>query len=88
MPSSSAGGIAASGEPPAAMTPTNANCDAPVNITTLSSIVWPRLSPELTDTAPKVIPNAPAYRPIPTAVRMISRRSGALASTIYAILRL
>src|SRR2546422_9226316 len=42
----------------------------------LSSMVWARLSPEATATAPKVMPNAPAYRPMPTAARSISVRAG------------
>ena len=67
--------IAANGLPPAATTPAKANCDAPENITRLSTMAWATLSPEPTATAPYAIPNAPAYRPIPTAARRIGPRS-------------
>ena len=63
--------MAANGDPASATTPANANCDAPENITTLSTIVWATLSPEPIATAPYATANAPAYRPIPTAPRRI-----------------
>jgi len=46
------------GEPPAAATPTKVNCEAPVNITKLSTTVWARVNPELTEIAPKEAPKA------------------------------
>ncbi len=52
--------MAAKGEPAAAATPTKANCEAPENITRLSSMVWGRLRPEPTETAPNDAPNAAA----------------------------
>ena len=48
------------GEPPAVATPTKANCEAPVNITRLSTMVWARVNPELTEIAPKEAPKASA----------------------------
>ena len=54
----------------------NANWDAPVNITRLSTNVWATLSPDPTETAPNVTAKAPAYSPIPTAARRIAPRWG------------
>nr|WP_233552938.1 hypothetical protein [Jiangella rhizosphaerae] len=59
-PSSSAVGTAVSPAPPLPMTPTSANCDAPLNITRLSTMVCHTLSPDATETAPNEAPNAPA----------------------------
>src|SRR5690554_4894186 len=66
------------------MTPTSANCEAPVNITRLSTTVWAMLRPEATDTAPKDAPNAAAYAPMPIASRLTARRrvSTAMPSTV------
>ena len=55
--------MAASGEPPAATTPTKANCEAPENITRLSTMAWATLSPDPTATAPNAIPNAAGVQP-------------------------
>jgi hypothetical protein len=71
-----AAGTAAKGDPPDAATPTKANCDAPVNITKLSTMVWPTVNPEPMEIAPKEAPKAMAYRPMPAAARTIAPRSG------------
>lgn len=69
MPSIRAVAAAESGAPPAAATPTNANCEAPVNITSESAQVCSTVSPEPTDTAPNEAP----YRPVATATPRLSR---------------
>ena len=48
--------IAVIGAPPAATTPTNANCEAPENMRRLSSITDKTSSPAATPIAPKEIP--------------------------------
>ena len=52
--------MAARADPPPPTTPTKANCEAPVNMTTLSAQVCTTLSPDATDTAPKDAPKAAA----------------------------
>ena len=59
MPSMRAVTAPESGAPPAAATPMNANCEAPVNITRDSTQVCRTDSPAATETAPNETP----YRP-------------------------
>ena len=54
--SSSAGASAAAADPPAAITPTVANCDAPVNTSSDIAQVWAGLRPAATDSTPKEMP--------------------------------
>src|SRR3954464_13429735 len=64
------------GAPPAAATPTNANWEAPVNITKESAQVCTTESPAATATAPNETPYRPVARPTPRPSRMIARRGG------------
>ena len=50
--SSSAGASAATGEPPAPITDTNVNCEAPVNATTDITHVCATLKPAATERTP------------------------------------
>jgi len=83
-PSRSAATSPANGDPPAARTPTRANCDAPVYMTALRTTAWVTLSPDRAARAPNVMPNAPAYRPIPAAARVIAARAAKGAGPIAA----
>jgi hypothetical protein len=56
MASMTAGPIAASAPPPAASTPTNANCDAPVNTSIDITHAWAGLRPAATARTPKEMP--------------------------------
>jgi hypothetical protein len=53
VPSSSAVAAPDQGDPPEAMTPTSANCDAPVNISSDRAAVCHTSSPAATPIAPK-----------------------------------
>ena len=44
-------------------------------MTALRATAWVRLSPDRAARAPNVMPNAPAYRPIPAAARVIAARA-------------
>src|SRR5829696_3073977 len=55
-PSSSAGPTAANGDPADAAMPTKANCEAPENITRLSTMVCAIDRPDATETAPNAAP--------------------------------
>ena len=43
-------------------------------MTALRATAWVTLSPDRAARAPNVMPNAPAYRPIPAAARVIAAR--------------
>ncbi len=75
-PSSTAEAAPASPEPPAPSTPTSANCEPPVNISTLSAQACAALSPEAVASAPKETPYAPEATPTESAWRHTARRSG------------
>jgi hypothetical protein len=49
--------------PPLAITPTNANCDPPLNIKRLNTMVCHMSSPAAEDRAPKEMPYKPVARP-------------------------
>ena len=53
-------------------------------MTALRTTAWVTLSPDRAARAPNVMPNAPAYRPIPAAARVIAARAakgpGAIAA--------
>ena len=55
-PSNAAAPSAAEPAPPPAMTPIKANCEPPVNMSRLSAMAWPTLSPAATASAPKEMP--------------------------------
>src|SRR5687767_2560899 len=74
--------IAAKPDPAPATTPTKANCEPPLNSTRLSTMAWVTLSPDPTATAPYATPNAPAYRPRPTAARSGADRLGAVSDEL------
>ena len=78
VPSSRAVSPPESGVPPAASTPTKANCEAPVNITSESAQVCATERPAATETAPKDTPYAPVATPTPRLSRRIAARSAAL----------
>ncbi len=80
VPSISAVSAPESGAPPAAATPTNANCEAPVNITSDRAQVWRTESPAATETAPKETPYSPVAIPTPRPSRTIARRSASGSS--------
>ena len=44
-------------------------------MTALKATAWVTLSPDRAARAPNVMPNAPAYRPIPAAARVIAARA-------------
>ena len=52
----SAGATAAAAPPPPAITPTNANCEAPVNTSSDSAIAWATLAPAATASTPNDTP--------------------------------
>src|SRR6202012_4669520 len=62
--SGGAGASAAAGEPPAAITDTNENCEAPVKATTDITHVWATLKPAATERTP----NETAYRPVSSGI--------------------
>jgi hypothetical protein len=68
-PSSSAVATAAAGPPP--ISPTNANCDAPVNISSDSAHACTTDRPDATASAPNESPSAPTATPTPSASRTI-----------------
>src|SRR5262249_30170891 len=70
-PSRSAVDTAAAAPPP--ISPTNANCEAPVNISTDRAQVWGAVRPAATASAPNESPYAPVAAPIPSASRTIGR---------------
>jgi hypothetical protein len=51
-------------------------------MTALRATAWVTLSPDRAARAPNVMPNAPAYRPIPAAVRVIAARAAKGAGSI------
>ena len=52
----SAGATAAAAFPPLAITPTNANCEAPVKTSSDSAIAWATLAPAATASTPNDTP--------------------------------
>ena len=62
--------------PPAPMTPTKANCEPPVNISRLSTLVCSTLSPAATDSAPSDTPYALVAIPTDSAWRQTAARAG------------
>ena len=52
----SAGATAATALPPPAITPTKANCDAPVKTSSDSAIAWATLAPAATASTPNDTP--------------------------------
>src|SRR6478609_6843341 len=69
-----AGGSAAAALPPAPITDTNMNCDAPVNATSDITHVCSTLKPAATDSTPNDTAYTPVARPMERESR--SRRSG------------
>jgi hypothetical protein len=55
-------------------------------MTALRATAWVTLSPDRAAIAPNVMPNAPAYRPIPAAARVIAARAARGAGPIAAAL--
>ena len=53
-------------------------------MTALRATAWVTLSPDRAARAPNVMPNAPAYRPIPAAARVIAARPAMGAGSIAA----
>ena len=53
-------------------------------MTALRARAWVALSPDRAARAPNVMPNAPAYRPIPAAARVIAARAAKGAGPIAA----
>ena len=53
-------------------------------MTALRATAWVTLSPDRAARAPNVMPNAPAYRPIPAAARVIAARAATGAGPIAA----
>jgi hypothetical protein len=53
-------------------------------MTALRATAWVTLSPDCAARAPNVTPNAPAYRPIPAAARVIAARPAKGAGPIAA----
>ena len=53
-------------------------------MTALKATAWVTLSPDRAARAPNVMPNAPAYRPIPAAARVIAARAAKGAGPIVA----
>ena len=54
-------------------------------MTALRATAWVRLSPDRAARAPNVMPNAPAYRPIPAAVRVMAARAAKGAGPIAVV---
>ncbi|CCH86639.1 exported protein of unknown function [Modestobacter italicus] len=75
VPSSSALPIAASAPPPAPSTPTSANWEAPVNISSDIASACHGSSPAPTAAAPKATPYSPTATPSPTASRSVAERA-------------
>ena len=53
-------------------------------MTALKATAWVTLSPDRAARAPNVMPNAPAYRPIPAAARVIAARAAQGAGPVAA----
>ena len=53
-------------------------------MTALRATAWVRLNPDRAARAPNVMPNAPAYRPIPAAARVIAARAARGAGLVAA----
>ena len=69
MPNSAAVAAPAHGLPPEAITLTNANCDAPVNMSSESAQVCAIDRPAVTEIAPNDSAYAPVAMPMPRASR-------------------
>jgi hypothetical protein len=54
-------------------------------MTALRATAWVTLSPDRAAKAPNVMPNAPAYKPIPAAARVIAARPAKGAGPIAAV---
>src|SRR5690606_9756881 len=74
-PSSSAPEAAETRSPPAPTAPANANCEAPVNASRLSTHACGTVSPAVTAAAPKATPDSPTARPTPRPSRIAAERS-------------
>lgn len=53
-------------------------------MTALRATAWVTLSPDRAAIAPNVMPNAPAYRPIPAAAQVIAARAAKGAGPVAA----
>ncbi len=60
---------AAGSPPPAATTPTTANCDAPVNTSNDMAIVLATVNPVVVASTPNATPNTPVAAPMTSASR-------------------
>lgn len=78
--SSSALAIAAAVDPPEPITPTTANCDAPVNTSSDMTIAWAGVSPLATANTPKEMPNTPMAKPSTRLAEIGSGGDGVVAS--------
>jgi hypothetical protein len=54
-------------------------------MTALRATAWVALSPDRAARAPNVMPNAPAYRPIPAAARVIAARAATGAGVVAVV---
>src|SRR6187431_1043694 len=79
--SNTAGGSAAAALPPAPITDTNMNCDAPVNATSDITHVCSTLKPAATDSTPNDTAYTPVARPMESESR-VSRSSTATFSRV------
>jgi hypothetical protein len=74
-PSSSAVAAPVIGAPPPPTTPTNANCEPPLNNTNDSTHVCRIVNPDAVEIAPNERPYAPVATPTPIASRNTARRA-------------